>query len=179
MPIAVFYEVVVPLLEVKGTSCTMISSPVDKYNFYSRLINLKDDEGEHLFYVYHLDLQCDVCKAINYRDCPHSEDKIPPWKSKHRHDIVEHIYKDYDETRFDQESRGLITGSGGGAFHEKDIDAFEKRALFNPNPSFRNRRPQYIVSFCDPNGSGGSQSAITSMVRYDSKYVVSFKDMLL
>lgn len=179
MPLAVFYEVVVPLLEVKGTSCTMISSPVDKYNFYSRFINLKDDDGENLFYVYHLDLQCDVCKEINFRECPHSENRIPPWKSKDRHEMVKHIYMDYNEQLLDQESRGIVTGGKGGAFHERDLEAFEKRPLFNPDPCFRNRRPQYIVTFCDPNGSGGSDSAITSMLRYDSKYVVSCKDMLL
>lgn len=179
MPLAVFYQVVVPLLEVRGTSCTLISSPVDKFNFYSRFINLKDDNGENLFYVYHLDLQCEVCKERKIRDCIHSTSKIPPWKSQARHEMVKHIYMDYNAEMLDQESRGIITGGSGGAFHESDIELLQSRPFFNPHPAFNDRRPPFIVTFCDPNGGGGSQSAITSMVRYDGKYVVSVNDIVL
>ena len=82
----------VPLIEVRGTSCTMISSPVDKFNFFSQLIDLKDDMGEPLFYTYHLELQCEKCKAKKIKDCVHVPDIIPPWKSEDRHKLVKALY---------------------------------------------------------------------------------------
>ena len=52
-PIAndVWQEVVIPLIEVKNTALIAISTPLDSSNFYSTLVEMKDDRGERVFEV--------------------------------------------------------------------------------------------------------------------------------
>lgn len=37
MPLSVFYEIVVPLLEMEKSVLLMISTPVDSFNFFSQV----------------------------------------------------------------------------------------------------------------------------------------------
>ena len=39
MPLSVFYEIVVPLLEMEKSVLLMISTPVDSFNFFSQVID--------------------------------------------------------------------------------------------------------------------------------------------
>ena len=52
MDTAVFYEVVVPLLELDKTALICISTILDSFNFYSKLLELKDENGDP-FFVQH------------------------------------------------------------------------------------------------------------------------------
>lgn len=54
MDLAVFYEVIVPLMEVEGTATICISTPLDEFNFYSELTELRDDKGRLIFNVKHI-----------------------------------------------------------------------------------------------------------------------------
>lgn len=47
----VFYEVLVPLMEVKGTATICISTPLGSSNFYSELTRVKDEKGRPIFNV--------------------------------------------------------------------------------------------------------------------------------
>lgn len=47
MDLGVFYEVIVPLLEMEA-ALICISTPLGTFNFYSELTDLKDDKGYHL-----------------------------------------------------------------------------------------------------------------------------------
>ena len=51
MDLAVFYEVIVPLLEVRGTATIMISTPLSSWNFYSELKDVVDNTGKPVFNV--------------------------------------------------------------------------------------------------------------------------------
>ena len=55
MDLGVFYEVVVPLMEVKGTATIAISTPLGAWNFYSELTELRDANGKRVFNVKHID----------------------------------------------------------------------------------------------------------------------------
>ena len=53
----------------------MISTPVNSFNFYSTLLNLKDpDTGQKMFLVFEIELICDVCKKkeSGSEDCKHN-----------------------------------------------------------------------------------------------------------
>ena len=45
MDMSVFYEVVVPLMEMDRTSLICISTVKGSDNFYSKLLQMKDDRG--------------------------------------------------------------------------------------------------------------------------------------
>ena len=49
MDMGVFYEVIVPLMEVKGTATICISTPLGSWNFYSELMDARDDRGRRVF----------------------------------------------------------------------------------------------------------------------------------
>ena len=49
---SVFNEVVIPLLEVSNTALVGISTPLDKNNYYSSLVNLVDDQGKRVFHLF-------------------------------------------------------------------------------------------------------------------------------
>jgi len=78
----VFYEIVVPLLEMDTTALIAISTPQDNQNFYSAMFDLKDQSGEPFFRNIQVSLICDACRAANKgSECTHNQDLIPPWKS--------------------------------------------------------------------------------------------------
>ncbi len=96
MDLGVFYEVVVPLLEMGNAVLVMISTPVDSFNFYSILMNLTDPAtGERLFLVYEMELICKRCKKKTHPEkCRHNLKYLPPWKSSEKHEIIALILKD-------------------------------------------------------------------------------------
>ena len=55
MDLGVFYEVIVPLMEVKGTATICISTPLGSWNFYSELTEVRDEKGRRVFNVKHIE----------------------------------------------------------------------------------------------------------------------------
>jgi hypothetical protein len=74
----------------------MISTPVDSFNFYSILLNLRHpDTGERIFLVFEVELICKRCETKpKPEDCKHKLKYLPPWKSAEKLDIVKMIMKD-------------------------------------------------------------------------------------
>lgn len=54
MDLGVFYEVILPLMEVEGTALICISTPQGSFNFYSELTEIRDDKGKLVFNVRHI-----------------------------------------------------------------------------------------------------------------------------
>lgn len=71
----VFYEVLVPLMEVEGTATICISTPLGPYNFYSSLTRARDERGRLVFNVLHV-------KGTN----------PPPWKTQSSRSRIKAIY---------------------------------------------------------------------------------------
>ena len=85
MPPSLFFEVVLPLLEVDRTSMLAIStpSPEGNMNFYTTMMDSKDpNTGKPMFKVLKVGLACDACQAAGIAsECTHMESFRPPWKS--------------------------------------------------------------------------------------------------
>jgi hypothetical protein len=96
MSLDVFYEVIIPLFEMRNASLICISTPVDNFNFYSALLNLvHPDTNLPIFNTYQLQLICNRCKKKEKPEkCIHNLKYIPPWKSEQKLDIVKIIMKD-------------------------------------------------------------------------------------
>ena len=86
MDLRVFYEVIVPLLEMERTSLICISTILESFNFYSRLLDLKDGDGNSLFETLRFELICEACRASdNPEKCTHMLHLVPRWQSADRH----------------------------------------------------------------------------------------------
>lgn len=96
MDLSVFYEVVVPLWEMGEAVMIMISTPVDSFNFYSVLLNMRDpDSGKRVFLVFEVELICKRCtNKPKPEDCTHMLKFLPPWKSAEKLNLVKMIMRD-------------------------------------------------------------------------------------
>lgn len=97
MSLSVFYEVIVPLMEMVKSVLIGISTPVDSFNFFNKMLNLKfPDTGEYVFNRYCAELICPNCKELEEDSemCNHNLDLIPPWKDSKNIALVRLIFGD-------------------------------------------------------------------------------------
>lgn len=81
MDLGVFYEVIVPLLEVRGTAMICISTPLGSWNFYSELTETKREDGKPVFNVIKIGMVCRRCSGTEHEDrCDHPSTDRPEWK---------------------------------------------------------------------------------------------------
>tara|TARA_B110001452_G_C15241783_1_gene430104 strand:- start:15964 stop:17517 length:1554 start_codon:yes stop_codon:yes gene_type:complete len=166
LDLQVFFEIVVPLLEMATTALIAISTPQDKLNFYSEMFELRDNTGELFFRTIRVSLVCAKCQAAGKgADCTHKQDMIPPWKSVAKLDMVRALYADQGDL-MQRESMGAITDDAKSLFESNLVTTFLKEKSF-----VLTSKPDYIFMAMDPNGGGTSHMAIVSVV-FDSENVV-------
>jgi len=159
MDLGVFYEVIVPLMEVEGTATICISTPLGSFNFYSELTRITDDKGKPIFKVRHI-----------------TGNKPPPWKEESARSKVEAIYGNRTTLK-KREIYGEIADDGENmAFDLEKIKRFmDKPPLTSP---YRINDNIIYVSV-DPNGGAsatnapGSDTAIVSFCISEGRVVVS------
>lgn len=160
MDLGVFYEVILPLMEVEGTALICISTPQGSFNFYSELTEIRDDKGKLVFNVRHI-----------------TGGKVPSWKSEDARLRVKAIYGMRSDT-YRQEVLGEIVDAGeNAAFLPSKLKEFFKKAPLAP-PYTINQRTVFVA--IDPNGGAsasdgpGSDTAIVSFIISHGRVVVSF-----
>lgn len=159
MDLAVFYEVIVPLLEMDNTALICISTPQDSLNFYSEMFDMKGPDGLPLFRTIQVGLACAECLAKGKGgDCPHNVDEIPPWKSKEKFDFVKTLYGDRQDLLL-RESVGTITEDQSSLLPTTWVERF-----MNTSDDVDADTTRYVIVACDPNGGGDSQMALVSVV---------------
>lgn len=159
MDLGVFYEVIVPLLEVKDTALICISTPLDSWNFYSQLTEVRDEKGRRLFNVRH------VQKGAR-----------PAWKPDEGLSKMRAIYGKARKAMLETEIYGMIARSTGSAFNRRLLtDFFESAPCEEPHVINDN----CIYVSADPNGgakasnASGSDTAIVSFFYSRGNVVVS------
>lgn len=158
----VFYEIVVPLLEMDTTALIAISTPQDNQNFYSEMFELKDARGEPFFRTIKVSLICEKCKAAGKgSSCTHNLDLIPPWKSAGKLEMVRALYGDQKEL-MERESMGAITQDANSVFDMAQIDSVMQLATYEGDAN-------YFFTAVDPCGGGTSYMAIVSLVLIQDK----------
>ena len=168
MALDVFFEVIVPLLEMETTALIAISTPLDGMNFYSEMFDLKGGDGQPLFNTLRIGLSCAKCQAAGKSaDCTHMQDVIPPWKSAAKFDMVKAIYGDRKDL-LARESMGQITSDNASVFPEKLIN----RLMDRPEYRLQNSAP-FVFLGVDPNGGGASEMAIVTMVMESNNIVIT------
>lgn len=155
----VFYEVLVPLMEVEGTATICISTPLGQFNFYSELTEVRDENGRRVFNVLHI-----------------PGTRPPPWKTQSSRSRIKAIYGQRS-TLYKREIMGQVTDDAeNAAFDPAQLRRFfDKPPLSAPYPVNDNR---VYIAF-DPNGGAsasdgpGSETAIVSFVVSSGRVVVS------
>lgn len=170
MELAVFNQVVLPLVEMRNSLLVCISTPLGPDNFYSALMDLKDpDTDEYVFFRIRVISLCEECQKKQADFCPHlGPVDVPEWKAsstdkKSRH--VQLMYGTDTEARM-LETKGLAIASDSAA-----IDREKLHRLFNGTPHARLTEiegkiaPSCVLVCCDPNGGGASHLAVAAVYR--------------
>lgn len=98
MDMAVFYEVVVPLMQLDRTALICISTVLGADNFYSKLLKLKDDKGSDFFNKHEFYLACKACMDADIAsECTHKMNELPPWQSARKHQRIRAMMSDQKE----------------------------------------------------------------------------------
>jgi len=167
MPIKMFHEVIVPLLELETTALICISTPQDSNNFYSMMFEMVDAAGDKLFNQIQISMVCEDCKLSAHPEkCTHMKHLLPKWKSGGKQDMVRQIYGDNTEDML-RESMGVTTNDSNSLFQDDWLDLFTKRAPYTSPAT-----PRVIFVACDPNGGGSSQMAIVSLYQDSNNFAI-------
>ena len=172
MDLGVFYEVIVPLMEMEGAATICISTPNSSFNFYSELTELRDDKGDLLFNVIKVGTVCHRCLGTERETtCNHPTGDKPDWK-RETSEKMRAIYG-HRTTLFMREVTGNVADAENLAFEARDLKAFFKR----PPAKHPHASVAKVFVALDPNGGSGdeggtgSQSAVVSFF-YDGMNVV-------
>jgi len=167
---ALFFETILPLLEVKKTALLAISTPLENQNYYSKLLTLSDPEtGDTFFNVIRVGMVCDECKKLEYIEmikCNHNVKEIPPWKSTKRHDRYARLYEGQEALGL-RENAGIITDDGIPAFDPDDVNR-----MFTLEPFTIYSKPDFMFLVADQCAAGPSKTALMSGFRYEGTTVV-------
>lgn len=176
-----FHEVIVPLIGMEDAVLVMISTPVDQFNFFSKLLELCDpDTGRPIFLVVNMELACKRCKDKGKPTrCTHRLKYLPPWKGKDKQSIMTIIMKD-QETILARENFGIVTDAGNSYIKPAAIDRWVNMARFKPSPF---QRADVVVLSLDLNGGTGtgtgSEMALVATAMATGERVVSFFDVYI
>lgn len=92
-----FLTVIVPLMKIQHSTILGISSPGDRFNYYSALFLSTDEFGNQLFEQLTIDKICGACQERQAPDCPHTKFEAPDWNPIGRARTVAHLLKDNPE----------------------------------------------------------------------------------
>lgn len=156
---------------MSNTALLALSSPEGSDNYYSQLINLRDDNtGLPFFKVVDCFLICEACRKLERDEqvkCNHVKQKAH-WLSKRKGERLKMLYKNDPATAI-REMSGIIEDDFSPCFPKDDV-----KRMFERPPISTRYIPKQIYTAVDPNGGGPSQLAIVSgYYDADNNFVVS------
>jgi len=145
-----FYDVVVPLLGVNHTAFIAISTPKSEQNFFTLLMNLKDEKGDPFLKSLDMSLPCQACREAKLV-CPpeHQAHRMPFWKSAKRQKRAALVLAT-DPERLDRELKGVTTTGTKYVFKE-----YTDRLITGPTYAF-SKDVQVTYTAIDPSGGGSA-----------------------
>lgn len=163
----VFYEVVVPLLELDNTAMIGISTIKGEDNFLTKFLKMKDDSGKPFFKSYMFYLACETCRNAGLASsCTHLMNELPAWQSQRKHKRIRAMMEDQKEL-LEQETIGISHSSNERAFSTKSINSlFDRPSIVTPGSI------DFIFISIDPNGGGASDFALTSTYFFRGNYYI-------
>lgn len=143
---------------------------MDDFNFYSRLLDKKDDEGIPFFNTIRAGRTCEDCQKLPYEQmilCDHVR-QTAHWKSVSKHKRIRLLYEG-DEARAARELKGVVASSFTPCFEKQLITS-----CFALPRYIEDAPPKTLYVTADPTGGGPSRLAIASGFLEGTTMVVSF-----
>lgn len=153
-----FYKTIVPILQLKNTSLLALSSPEGNENYYSQLLNLKDEHGNPWFKVVNKKMVCAECQKgdrAKQLSCSHVP-KTEEWLSNRKFERLKALYANAKGTAI-QELLGMAVSEFVPCFNTDDIDA-----CFTAPRVLTKTSPGWILIGLDPTGQGPSKLGIAA-----------------
>jgi hypothetical protein len=167
LPGQVFYEVILPLMQLSETYMIGISTIKDESNFMSRYIKQKDEHGQQFFRVFQFYGACLECRNAGLAfQCNHMDHLKPTWHSSNKVKRIKILMEGQQELA-NQELSGVSSAKNKNAFDVKDI-----RSLFDKNAVKLHEAMQFLFIAVDPSGGGSSNFAICSTYQKNGKTIV-------
>ena len=171
MDLGVFYQIIVPLLEMRQAELIMISTPTGTWSFYNHLFNLVlPSTGLKLFNTITVELVCARClRTERSEHCRHNLHKIPDWKDSDKLDVVKLIYGDRTTT-LKRESLGLTADDVNPIIRKAFITDLRERPRWAPDMDVP---PRFVHIVVDPNAGGANAMAMTAITYLNGQAIVS------
>jgi hypothetical protein len=143
----------VPILQLKNTCLLALSSPEGDSNYYSELMNLKDEKtGELFFKIVDCVMVCDDCKKkdrTEWLECNHIQQSAF-WLDSRKTHRIKMLYKT-NPALAAREIQGVVVSDYKPCFQRSDVEhTFALPHVTTPSV------PYYIFTSADPNGGGPS-----------------------
>ena len=165
-----FYQVIVPLMGVSGTSVLAISTPSeDDDNYYSELMELKNpkDPSQPLFKTIRIGLACQACMIKGKgTECTHKTEFVPPWKSQDATNKVSEIMRS-NRTLYMREHQGMLAGDTVYYFKAPLVQSFRELPLWDFD-----HHPEFLFVGVDPSGGGKQSDYSMATIAYSKGCVV-------
>jgi hypothetical protein len=163
-----FFDVLLPMLQVKLTAFFGLSSPEGSQNFFSKLIQLKVD-GQPFFKNIDCQLICADCRKLERPEeqmmCNHVK-QTAHWLSAPKAERFKQVYL-LNPARALKELMGIISDDFIPCFPKEQIEK-----MFSLPPIVTKSVPEYVFVCTDPS-AGRSQLAICIGYFIEMTFVVS------
>lgn len=94
----VVYSVVLPTLAKARVALICITTLDDVFNFWTRMIQQKDEFGRQVFKLLRYTLVCDECRAKGEEEeCEHKIGDLPYWQSAQKHNKLKYLMQGQNE----------------------------------------------------------------------------------
>ena len=144
---------------MKNTALLALSSPEGSDNYYSQLMNMKDELGRPFFRNVDCFMICEPCRKLEREKqilCNHVK-QTAHWLSARKAQRLKSLYK-HDPSTAIREFGGISIDGFQPCFRKEDI-----KLLYDAPPIIQKYSPDYVYVAVDPNGGGPSQMAIVSL----------------
>jgi len=154
-------DVVLPTLVKADVAMICITTLQDTHNFWTRIIETKDEFGKPIIKSLRYSLICDECIAQGKAEsCRHKMGDLPYWQSQEKHEKIKQLMQENNEA-FLRETKGLLIDPLiKPVFDSASIDYLVERPFLNTNQ----QAFDYIYVTVDPAAGGCSRYAILSAV---------------
>jgi len=142
---------------------------MDPNNYYSKLLELKDERGQPFFQIHKFVMACAAClEAGTPASCTHMWASLPPWQSERKHKKIRAMMAD-QEALLMRETQGIMSDMHQRAFDPKLIAFAEKQP---PVIIKSTLTIEHVFVTIDPSGGGESHFAVTSVIYRQGQVVV-------
>jgi hypothetical protein len=155
--IRVVNEVVIPLLSMSSSVLLCISTLREGDNHYSKMFQMRKEDGTPLFQSIQVNLVCEACMKTDHPErCQHKMSEMPRWLSSTKMEVVKALLSG-DPAMLMRESLGVSAESTTRAFKDDSIKDFLTRPRMDP-PAVK-----FVFVSVDPSGGGESAFAVCSL----------------